>query len=119
PLICDILHQRTSWRHAVNVLNSGPYIDNLPRSAAVEVPAIVDGQGIHPQPVGALPEPYTAHLRTQCAIVELVTEAYRTRSKNALLQALLLDPVVTSISNAERLLDDMLALQREYLPSFS
>ncbi len=109
---------RTSWRHAVNVLNAGPWIDNLPASAAVEVPAIVDGNGIHPQAVGALPEPYAAYLRTQCAIVELVTEAYRTRSKKLLLQALLLDPVVNSIEAARKLLDDMLELQKAYLPAF-
>jgi alpha-galactosidase len=119
PVICDIARGRTSWQHAVNVLNNAPYIDNLPTGAAVEVPAIVDSGGIHPQKVGALPEPFAAYLRTQCAIVELVTEAYRTGSKKLLLQALLLDPVVNSITAAERMIDDMLALQRDYLPSFA
>ena len=118
PMICDIALNRSSWRHAVNVLNSGPYIDNLPTPAAVEIPAIVDGAGIHPQKVGALPEPFAAYVRTQCSIIELVTEAYRTRSKKLLLQALLLDPVVNNVKAAEQLLDDMLELQKEYLPAF-
>jgi len=30
----------------------------------------------------------------------------------------LLDPVVNSVSAAERMLDDMLSLQRDYLPRF-
>jgi alpha-galactosidase/6-phospho-beta-glucosidase family protein len=35
-----------------------------------------------------------------------------------LLQALLVDPVVDSVANAEKMLDDMLDLQKDYLPSF-
>ncbi len=119
PVICDIELDRGSWRHAVNVLNSGPYIDNLPTTGAIEIPAIVDGSGIHPQKVGSLPEPFAAFIRTQFSIVELVTEAYRTRSKRLLLQALLLDPVVNSITAAEKMLDYMLELQKEFLPRFS
>ncbi|MBM3189668.1 MAG: hypothetical protein FJZ90_13200, partial [Chloroflexi bacterium] len=118
PIIVDILHDRGSWRPAVNVLNSEGYIANLPRPGVVEVPAIVDAAGIHPQAVGPLPEPYAALVRTQFSIIELVTEAYRTRSKRTLLQALLLDPVVNSIRAAEAMLDDMLDLQKDYLPTF-
>ena len=80
---------------------------------------MVDGSGIHPQRVGALPEPFAAYIRTQFSIIELVTEAYRTRSRKLLLQALLLDPLVNSITSAERMLDEMLELQREFLPVFS
>lgn len=118
-IICDIELDRKAWRPAVNVLNSGPYIDNLPMSGVVEVPAIVDAAGVHPQQVGPLPEPFAAFVRTQFSIIELVTEAYRTRSKKLLLQALLLDPAVNSITAAEQLLDNMLTLQREYLPTFA
>jgi len=41
---------------------------------------------------------------------------YRDRSKYFLLQALLLDPVVESPGQAEKMLDYMLDLQAEYLP---
>ncbi len=104
---------------AVNLLNTGPLIDNLPPGAAVEVPALVNRQGIQPLAVGALPETYAAHLRLQCDIVAALTEAYRTRDKRLLLRALLLDPCMHSIRNARALLDDMLTLQAAYLPSFS
>jgi len=40
----------------------------------------------------------------------------RTRSRQLLLQALLLDPCVNSIAGAEKLLAEMLDLQREFLP---
>jgi len=119
PIICDMELDRKSFRPAVNVLNTGNYIENLPRTSAIEVPAIVDRSGIHPLAVGAIPEPFAAFMRTQLSLNETVTEAYRTRSKKLLLQALLLDPVVTSIAAAEKLLDDMLELQKDYLPSFA
>ncbi len=118
PIIGDILLDRGAFRPAVNVLNTARYIDNLPENAVIEVPARVDAAGIHPLHVGALPDAFAAFLRMQCTIVSLVTEAYRTRDKKLLLQALLLDPNVNSITAAARLLDEMLALQAEYLPSF-
>jgi len=99
-------------------MNRGLYIENLPQGTIVEVTAIVDGNGIHPQKVGALPEPFAAMIRTHLAINELITEAYRTRSKKLLLQALLIDPVVNSVSAAEKMLDEMLELQKDYLPCF-
>lgn len=119
PAVIDMELDRGSFRPAVNVLNTGGYIDNLPRGAAVEVPARIDAAGIHPVQVGAVPEPFAELMRRQIAINELTTEAYRTKSKKLLLQALVLDPVVTSVTAAERLLDDMLDLQKDYLPTFS
>lgn len=104
---------------AVNLLNTGPLIANLPEGAAVEVPARVSRQGVQPLAVGPLPEPFAAHLRVQCDIVATLTEAYRTRSRKVLLQALLLDPCIHSLRQAKGILEDMLALQAEYLPSFS
>ena len=119
PIICDIKFDRKKWRPAVNVLNADGYVNNLPRDAAVEVPAVVDAKGVHPQHIGDLPEICAAVIRTQCSIQKLLLEAYRTRSKRLLLQALLLDPVVNSASKAEAMLDDMLELQKEFLPAFS
>jgi len=118
PVICDIELDRSSRRSAVNVLNSEGFVSNLPHDAVVEVPAIVDARGVHPIEVGPIPETFAAYMRTQFTIHSLLTEAYRTRSKSLLLQALLLDPCVNSISGAERLLDEMLELQRDFLPTF-
>jgi len=119
PVIGDIEFDRNRLHAAVNVINRDGYIDNLPRSGVVEVPGIVNASGIHPRPVGAIPEIFAVYSRTQYAIHELLTEAYRTSSKRLLLQALLLDPVVNNITSAEKMLDEMLDLQKDYLPSFS
>lgn len=118
PIIADILLDRGSYRHAVNVLNTEGYIPNLPTGAAVEIPAVVDRDGLHPQHVKPIPETFAAYMRTQFTIHELLTEAWRTRDRRLLLQALLLDPCVNGLEAAERMLDYMLALQAAYLPAF-
>jgi alpha-galactosidase len=118
PIICDMELNRGSFREAVNVLNTEHYIENLPADAVIEVPATVDARGLHPLKVGPIPEPFACYIRTQFSVHKLLTEAYRTKSKKMLLQALLLDPNVNSITAAEKMLDDMLALQSEFLPAF-
>lgn len=118
PVICDIELDRGTLRPAVNVLNTEGYIENLPRDIVVEVPGRVDAKGIHPLSVGSIPEAFAAMLRPHFTIHGLLTEAFRVRSKKLLLQALLLDPNVNSINNAEKMLDEMLELQSNFLPSF-
>jgi len=119
PILLDIELNRRMWRPAVNVPNGGGYVANLPSDAVVEVPAWVDGDGVHPDRIGPLPEALAAFCRTQASIQQLLVEAYRKHSRNLLLQALLLDPVVDSVWKAEQMLDEMLELQKEFLPEFS
>ena len=119
PIICDIELDRGEFREAVNVLNTPGYIENLPATCVVEVPAVVDRKGMHPMKVGSLPETFAEMIRRQAAICDLLTEAYKTKSKKLLLQALLLDPIVSSVSAAEKMLDEMLELQKDFLPEMS
>ena len=118
-IITDILGDKGSWQPSVNVPNTEGYIENLPTNAIVEVPAMVDATGVHPVKVGPMPEALAAFTRTQISIQLLLIEAYQKRSKNLLLQALLLDPIVDSCERAEKMLDYMLELQSEFLPKFS
>ena len=117
-IIADILEDKNQWESSVNVLNTQQYVENLPANAVVEVPAIVNREGVHPVHVGPLPEALAAFCRTQVSIQLLLVEAYRQKSRKLLLQALLLDPVVDSVQQAEQMLDHMLDLQKEYLPRF-
>jgi alpha-galactosidase len=118
PIIGDIELNRGSFREAVNVRNDGGWIENLPTDAVVEVPAEVDAQGLHPVRVGALPEAFAALIRTQLAINKLTVRAFHEKSKKLLLQTLLLDPFVNNVLAAEAYLDEMLALQKDFLPEF-
>ncbi len=116
PIICDIEHNVPRRAIAANVVNKNRAVANLPEEAIVEVPVIVDGEGIHPIAVGALPPAIAAMCQLQIAIQELLVEAYRERSKKLLLQALLLEPTVDDVKRAQEMMEVMLHVQREYLP---
>lgn len=119
PIVCNIELDLRKRVYAVNMPNTNGAIENLPHHAIVEVPALVDRKGIHPEQVGPLPEAIAELCRRQVAVQEHLVEAYRTGSRKILLQALLLDPVVDSVAKAEQLIDDMIALQGDFLPTFS
>ncbi|NPV45940.1 MAG: alpha-glucosidase/alpha-galactosidase [Armatimonadetes bacterium] len=119
PLITDIMLNTGARRESVNVPNVGPAIANLPTDAVVEVPATADADGIHPAPVGPLPEPVAALCQTQVAIQKLLVEAYATGSRQALLQALLLEPTVDDTRRCRQMMDEMLRRQQPYLPELT
>jgi alpha-galactosidase len=77
---------------------------------------MVDGDGIHPVAVDPLPPAVTAMINQQGAIHQLVIEAYTEKSKNKLLQAMLLDPTVSNYNNAVALIDEMFQREKEILP---
>ena len=68
--------------------------------------------------VSPLPEPIAAMCRTQIAAQDRAIEAAVHGDRTAALQALLLDPVVTSISQADDILEEMLDLHQDLLPQF-
>ena len=96
-------------------MNHG-YAPNLPDNMVVEIPAVVDGDGIHPQKTEKIPTALASMIAVQGAITQLIYEAYKEKSKNKLLQAMLLDPTVSSYRNAVELIDEMFEKQKEILP---
>jgi alpha-galactosidase len=117
PIILGVLGNTHQYELAVNVPNAG-FIPNLPGWAIVEVPAIIDAAGVHGVSVGPLPEPIAAMCRTQIAVIDRMVEAAVHGDRTAALQALLLDPVVNSISQAEAILAEMLEVHKDFLPQF-
>lgn len=103
---------------AVVVENHGA-IPNLPGDMTVEVPATADGNGLHPQQMAPLPEGIAAMIRLQGSIQKLLVEAFAERSRNKLVQAVLLDPTVKSYRGAVAMIDELLSLQQDLLPEFS
>jgi alpha-galactosidase len=77
-----------------NVANVG-LIDNLPAGACVEVPCLVDGSGVQPTTVGALPAICAAVNRTNINVQELTVKAALERDRDALIAALALDPLTS------------------------
>jgi len=117
PIIAAIATGREAYIPAVNLRNDG-LIDNLPSWAVVEVPAIAGPDGLRGVPIGPLPAGIAAICNTQVAVQDLAVDAAVKGSRQLALQALLVDPVVPSLSAAERTLDELLAVHKPYLPTF-
>ena len=74
-----------------NVPNDG-LIDDLPAGCTVEVPCLVDGNGVQPTHIGALPPQLAALIRTNVNVQELTVEAALTGRREHVYHAAMLDP---------------------------
>lgn len=115
PLIEAIAFDIETEFGSVNVPNHGN-IPGIPDDMVVELPACADGSGIHARQMQELPTAVTEMIRVQGAIHKLVIEAYAEQSRRKLLQALLLDPTISSYNNAVALINEMCEWQKEVLP---
>ncbi|MDO5133847.1 MAG: alpha-glucosidase/alpha-galactosidase [Eubacteriales bacterium] len=103
-----------------NVLNTG-LITNLPRNACVEVPCMVDRNGVRPTVIGDLPEQCAALNRTNINVQLMAIEAARTRSKDAVYQAVMLDPhtcAELSIDDIVAMCDELFEAHRGWMPEY-
>ncbi|MBE0699951.1 MAG: alpha-glucosidase [Anaerolineaceae bacterium] len=114
PIIEGILNDEGYVEEAVNVPNKG-LIADLPEWLVVEVPAIVDKNGIHGMKMGKLPHGFAGLLLNQAAVHDLTAEAVLQKSKALALQALLVDPIVSHYENLEEMLDTMIDYQEKWL----
>jgi len=112
--IGGIIHDQKRILESGIVANGG-VIANLPADAAVEVPVMADAAGIHPVSLGPLPDPIAKLLAPAVSVQELAVEAAVRASKELALQALLIDPVVSSASAAVKLLDELWHVNRPYI----
>jgi alpha-galactosidase len=116
-VIDGILNDRRGYEEAVNLPNGG-CISNLPPAAIVEVPGIVDAEGVSGLHVGALPESIAALCRTQLTIDELTVEAFVSGDRGLVRQLFSIDPMIQDIDVAIRLADRVLEQNIGYLPQF-
>ena len=88
-----------------NVLNHG-LITNVQQGCCVEVPCLVDGNGIQPCYVGDLPPQLAAPIRSTVNVHELTVDGFFTGKKERIYQAVMMDPH----ASAELTLDEMYAM---------
>ena len=104
-----------------NVLNKGHLISNLPAEACVEVPCLVNGSGVHPCSVGAVPVQCAAMNMTNINVQLLTIEAAATGKKEHIYQAAMLDPHTGSeldIDTIKKMVDDLIEAHGNYLPKY-
>ncbi len=102
-----------------NMLNNG-LIDNLPQGCAVEVPCLVDANGVQPTKIGKLPTHLAGLMRTQINVQELVVEAALTGKREAVYHAAMLDPHTAAELDLDQiwhLVDDLIEAHGDWLPA--
>jgi alpha-galactosidase len=103
-----------------NVHNrGGALISNLPGDACVEVPCVVDRQGIQPVSVGELPPQCAALIRPNISVQDLAVRGILEGDRTRIRQAVMMDPNTASqisLSTMDKMLDAMFEAHASRLP---
>ena len=97
---------------AVNVPN-GSAITGMAADDVVEVSCVVDGSGVTPLAIGAIPEPQLLLMKSVKLYERLTAEAIAQRSRKLATAALMAHPLVLSYTRARALVDAYLTANRE------
>jgi alpha-galactosidase len=136
PLLWDRSYEYASWiiescekdapyRIHGNVMNGGPHqgtlISNLPADGCVEVECMIDGKGVHPLRFGMLPPHMAALCDWNMRMFDMAAIAAMTRSKEAAIHALMLDPLTAAVCSPAEIRTMALELfkaEADFLPTF-
>jgi alpha-galactosidase len=109
-------------RIVANVLNDGGrLIPNLAGDACVEVPALVDGLGVHPTAVAPLPPQCAAYTRPAVDTQELTVRAALDADRDLVYHAVMTDPQIQArltLDEAWQLTDELIDAEAEWLPGW-
>ncbi|SDD03873.1 alpha-galactosidase [Paenibacillus sp. UNCCL117] len=101
----------------INTFNEGA-VSNMNRDAFLELCCDTSLEGVKPYPVGDMPR----GIRGMCELIldthELTAEAIAERSFAKLRRAMLTDPLVNSIGDADRIIKELLEQERDALPAW-
>jgi alpha-galactosidase len=100
-----------------NVTNSG-LIDNLPLGCCVEVPCLVDDNGLQPTVVGSLPPQLAALNHNAINVQQLAVEAALTGDREHVYHAVMLDPLTAALLTLDQIVamvDELFAAHADSL----
>ena len=103
-----------------NTRNHG-YISNLPEGCAVEVPCLVDRNGIQPTAIGDLPKQLVGLMRTNISVQEMTVEALMTENREHIYHAAMLDPHTAAELDLDQiwnLTDDLIEAHGDWMPAW-
>ena len=121
-LASEIIHsiETGTAREVYANVRNGSLIEGLPEEACVEVPALVDKNGIQPTRIGALPPQCLALNRTFVNVVELTVRAVLEGRRDLVNAAALLDPNTGATLSTEQIVsmcDDLIEAHGELIPA--
>lgn len=102
-----------------NVPNTG-LITNLPQGCCVEVPCLVDANGVQPTVIGDLPPQCAALNRACIAVQELAVTAALENDREHVYHAVMLDPLTSAVLTLDQIrcmVDDLFAAHTKLLPA--
>jgi alpha-galactosidase len=103
-----------------SVPNNGS-ISNLPDDISVEIPVLVDREGLRPQMIGEIPPACASVSMTAVNQVKLAVEASFTEDRDLVYAAVALDPLTSALltlPQIRRMVDEMLEAEKQWLPKF-
>ena len=118
-----IIHSIESGQPRVvygNVINEG-LIESLPADCCVEVPCLVDTNGVQPTQVGELPPQLRALMQTNINVQALTVEAALSGNREHVYHAAMLDPHTAAeldLDQIHSLVDDLIEAHGDFLPAF-
>ncbi len=104
-----------------NIVNRG-YIPQLPEGCAVEVPTLVDANGLQPTVVTDIPPQLIGLIRTNVNVQDLTVQALLTENREHIYHAAMLDPHTSAELDLDQiwnLVDDLLAAHGDWLPDWA
>lgn len=118
--IIKAMETDVAYRVHGNVINNG-LIPNLPPDACVEVPCLIDRNGVNPCFVGNIPEQCASYDRLHINVHLMTILAEVTRKKEYIYLAAMFDPHTSaelSPDDIKSLCDDLIAEHGEWLPKY-
>ncbi len=88
----------------------------------MEVPCLVDRNGIQPTHIGELPVQLTALIRTNINVQELTVQALLTENREHIYHAAMMDPHTAAELDLDQIwsmVDDLLVAHDEWLPEWA
>ena len=116
-----ILHSLETGAPSViygNVANEG-LIDNLPAGCCVELPCLVDSNGVQPTRIGALPPQLAALMQTNVNVQTLTVEAILSGKREHVYHAAMLDPHTSAELTLDQIwsmVDELIEAHGEFIP---
>lgn len=120
-LIVQSMETNTPRRIYGNVVNTG-IITNLPEGCSIEVPCLVDANGIQPTYIGSIPPQLAALMQTNINVQSLTVEAALTGKREHIYHAAMLDPHTSaelSLDQIWSMVDELLEAHGDGMPSYT
>jgi len=91
-------------------------ISNFPDEAMVEVPCLVNSNGVEPLQVGEIDTFYKAMMENQYGYEKLTVDAYMNNDYDAALKALVLNRTIVDVPKAQEILKNLLNENKDFWP---